>query len=471
VSAPRARAQEPAQPWSPAQAADPPLLPSPTPGPPTSTSGSDVVPPGGTGAAPPLVLKDRDARGNAEDARARVRELESRVALDEARLKTLEDDVGLLRHIKIQGFVQLQYQMQSVNAAGSPNLVNGALPQGIGPNDVIAKADGTTTNTNLFRLRRTRLRTIYETDVMRVFLQIDVLPTGGPVSTEGTIARNAEATGIAHWSKDVRTEFTGGLFQPPIRDEVVESSMFRPFIERTWLSLNLFPTERDLGVHASTIALGEHLEVDVGILNGQRLGEKRFVLVPDLNRSKDFYLSVAGKKLGPVGLSLAGYAGSGETVDAQRLRVENYGRLALNVGAQVAHKIFPVLGETTFKAEVLWGKNMDTGVFYSFARPTIPLNFADEVADLHERGFYVRLEQELTKWALAGFRYDTYSTDTSVKNNQRDTYTFMAGARFTKHLRLVNEASYAVDNMHAAGTPAPSMHIFGYTAWLQGSFY
>ncbi|NVL67690.1 hypothetical protein, partial [Escherichia coli] len=88
--------------------------------------------------------------------------------------------------------------------------------------------------------------------------------------TQSTIARNAEATGIAHWTNDIRTEVTGGLFLVPFRMELEELSLYRPFIERTWASLNLFPTERDLGVHAKTIAWRDRLSVDVGILNGQR---------------------------------------------------------------------------------------------------------------------------------------------------------------------------------------------------------
>lgn len=47
----------------------------------------------------------------------------------------------------------------------------------------------------------------------------------------------------------------------------------------------------------------------------------------------------------------------------------------------------------------------------------------------------------------------------------------MAGAKFTKHLRLINELGYAIDNMHAEGTPPPSKHIVSYTAWMQGSYF
>jgi hypothetical protein len=469
-------AQPPAQPgekWpqNPATAADPPLLPPPSsaPGAPISTSGTDVVPPSHTSQPAPIVLGDKDAHHLSDEARRKMGELEARVALDEARLKTLENDLGPLRNLRIEGYVQLQYRFESVNAAGSQNRINGSLPPGISSNDVIAKPDGTTTNTNMFRLRRTRLRTIYETDVVRVFLQADLLPTGGPVSTEGTIARNAEATGIAHWTKDVKTEFTGGLFQIPFRDELTESSMYRPFIERTWAAQNLFPTERDLGLHAKTF-VSDRFTFDFGVLNGQRLGERTFVLQPDLNSAKDFFANAA-VKLGPVDLSLAGYLGRGQVVDRQLLRVKNFGRLGMNVGVGVAHKLVPKLGETKLMAELLFGSNMDTGVNYPFALPAIPAQFGDSVKDLDQRAFYVRVEQDLTKWGMTGFRYDTYTTDASISNNGRDTYTFMLGARFSKYLRLVNELSYAIDNIHAPNTDAPSRHIAAYTAWMQGSFY
>jgi hypothetical protein len=114
---------------------------------------------------------------------------------------------------------------------------------------------------------------------------------------------------------------------------------------------------------------------------------------------------------------------------------------------------------------------MDTGVVYAFAVPAIPVRLTDDVRALGERAAYLRVEQDLTRWGIAGVRYDTYTTDTTLENNARDTYTFMLGARFHKHLRLVNEVAYAIDNIHPDGGAAPSQHLLSYTAWLQGSFY
>lgn len=462
-------AQARGEPWtqSPALGADPPLLPPPSANQPTSTSGTDVAPP--SGAAPvPVIVGDSNAKS--DEARGRVLELETRLALDEARMKTLEDDLGPLRHLKVQGYVQFQYQYQSFDAAASPNRIDGKLPPGISPNDVIAKPDGTTTNANRFRLRRTRLRTIYETDILRVFLQVDLLPAGGPTATQGTIARNAEATGVARWNKDIKTEFTGGLYQVPFLFETVESSMYRPWIERTSASQNMFPSERDLGVHAKTFINKDAITVDVGILNGDRIAEKTFVLQPDLNASKDFF-AAATTHVGPFTGLLSGYVGRGHAIDATALRVKNFNRLAANLGVMVAHPFVKKLGETKVMSELGFGTNMDTGVTYPFAVPSIPKNFSDGVTDHNERWFYVRLDQELTKWGIAGFRFDTYTTDSSLENNSRHTYGLMGGLRFSKLLRLINEGTYAVDNIHADGASAPSKHVWGYTAWLQGSFY
>src|SRR5262249_53258512 len=161
-----------------------------------STSGTDVTPGGPTTTAPaPIVVEDRDEAARREQ---RLKQLEERVAADERRIRRLDERTKIWKHLRFEGFIQPQLLVQSYNSAASPNVqANGQLPEGISANDVIAKPDGSTTNGTFFRLRRTRLRTFYETDVMKFFLQIDVLPAGGIGSGIGTIVRNAEATGIA----------------------------------------------------------------------------------------------------------------------------------------------------------------------------------------------------------------------------------------------------------------------------------
>ena len=121
---------------------------------PVATSGTDLLPPTApaAGAAP---------------ASADVAALQARLDQMEVRLKAAEraqkipsaDEPHWYDRLRITGFVQPQIVWQSTNAAGSPNLINGALPAGVTSNQVTALASGTTTNPDTFRLRRARLKT------------------------------------------------------------------------------------------------------------------------------------------------------------------------------------------------------------------------------------------------------------------------------------------------------------------------
>jgi hypothetical protein len=443
-----------------------PLLPPRSPGAPTSTSGTDL-----TAAEPPLpsaiVVEDQEREAKQD---ARIRALENRAARDERHIRALEDRLKIVKNLRLEAFIQPQLLIQTYNSAASPNVQpNGSLPPGIGPNDTIAKPDGTTTNGTFFRVRRARLRTFYETDVMRLFLQIDGLPAGGVGPGIGTILRNAEATGIARWTRDVRTEIGAGLFFTPFRAELLEPSVTRPFIERTWFIQNVFPTERDYGVRAKTIALDDRLIVDLAVVNGQRLGERTFVALPDLNRSKDF-VAYASYRLGFVTLGASGYLGRGQIVDPRALRFKQYSKWAVNYEAKAAYTLLRGIGESRLSAELTVARNMDAGVIYPFAVPAIPATFTDDVTDLDERAFYVRFEQDLKRLFTIGYRYDMYTPDVAIKNNARDTHAFLAVWKISPNLRFMNELGWAIDNVHRLNTPPPSKHMVYFSSVLQAMF-
>ncbi len=444
--------------WHPAAEADPPLLPAPTGGAPISTSGTDVE-------------GDARAFGAASDPalEKRIAALEAKLAESRRREKPRPEMPWFWRHVRLGGFVQPQFVASTTNAAGSPNRIGNALPAGISANDVIARPDGTTTNRTLFRLRRTRLRTTFETDAMRFYLQIEALPLAGEAPVPSTIVRNAEATGKIRWTDDIRTELTAGLFMVPFRYELTETSNVRPFVERTTFAQSAFPLERDLGIHAKTTAIGNKLTVDVAVVNGQRLGEPAFTVLPDLNPSKDFVLW-GSYALGPFLFGANGYYGRGQIVDAQALRFKQFDRWAVNGFAQAKATFFPRFGESRALAELTFGENMDTGLRYPTGVPVIPAAFGADVAGRSQRAFYIRVEQELGRWLLAGYRYDVYVPDTALKNNGRDTHSFLAGARFSHNLRLMNELFYAIDNVHPAGTLPPSATVFGFSSVLQAQF-
>lgn len=451
----------PPAPAAPVPPASAPLLPSAEP--PTSTSGSDV------GTSGPSTPVSAPAAPTSDAGDARLHALEQRIEKDEKRIRELES-ADRFKHLRFESFIQPQLLVQSYDAAASPNVQpNGALPPGIDANDTIAKPDGTTTNGTFFRVRRARLRAFYETDVARLFLQLDALPAGGVGPGIGTILRNAEATGILRWSRQVRTEFTAGLFFTPFRAELLEPSLVRPFIERTWFVLNAFPTERDYGIHAKTIALGDKLVVDLAVINGQRLGERTFVALPDLNRSKDF-IAYATYTLGPVTVGASGYVGRGQLVDPQALRFKQFDKWAVNAQLSFAQRILRSVGDTRLFSELTFTQNMDSGVNYAFAVPQIPNRLSDDVRNLRGRALVIRFEQDILRWFTVGYRYDMYTPNVSIDNNARDTHAFLAVWKVSPNLRFMNELGAFTDNVHAANTQAPSKDVVYYSGVLQASF-
>jgi len=431
---------------------------------PTSTSGTDI----GT-AGPPLPVAGVEPATPAT-SETRIRELERRVARDEEHVRKLEERLKLFKHLRLEGFIQPQLLVQTYNTAASPNLqANGRLPAGIDANDTIALPDGTTTNGTFFRVRRARMRTFYETDVMRMFLQIDALPAGGIGPGVGTILRNAEATGIVRWTRDIRTEFTAGLFFTPFRAELLEASLDRPFIERTWFIQNAFPTERDYGAKMKTIAFGDRLVVDLAVVNGQRLGERTFVALPDLNRSKDF-IAYATYRLAFVTLGASGYAGRGQVVDAQALRFKQFDKWAANLQASAAYRLLRNVGDSRLSSELTFAQNMDSGVIYPFAVPRIPTNITSDVENVDERALYVRFEQDIKRHVTLGYRYDMYTPNTTINNNARDTHAFLAVWKISPNLRFMSELGWAIDNVHDRNTPPPSKHIVYFSNVLQAMF-
>lgn len=449
---------------APAPAPAPPAPAPPAPAPaetllPLSTQGTSLVEP------PPPVPATAP---NTDDARLRA--LEDRLKAQDAKLAKLEAKrSSLWDHLTIAGWVQPQLVVPIYDDEASPNRINGALPQGVGANDVIAKSDGSTTNGTMFRLRRTRLRVDYETGAFRFHLVLDPFPTGGSAPGVGTVVREVDATGKIHWSREVQTDVAMGLFVVPFRYEMSESSVDRPFIERTTFSTSTFPLLRDLGVHARTTALQKRVVLDVAVVNGQPLSSNRFVQQPDLNKSKDLaaWLSY------DAGIFMVGanaYVGRGQVVDGTNLRFKQYGKWGANYFAQVKLKPFPSLGTTRVLAELALTQNMDLGQIYPWAVPAIPATFTDDVRDLLGRAIYARIEQDFTKWFLAGYRFDTYTPDTAIKNNARDTHSLVTVVRFSKNLRWMNEAGWAIDNIHALGTPPPSKGSITLSSVLQASF-
>ena len=199
-------------------------------------------------------------------------------------------------------------------------------------------------------------------------------------------------------------------------------------------------------------------------------GESSFTVVPDLNKGKDSVGRI-NWDFGPADVGVSGYAGQGQVVDAAALRFKNFRRDAFDVEAGYHEKLARTLGWTRVYGEVVFGTNMDRGVMYgATALPAIPTPIGADVTSLHERSTWIRVEQDFTRWATLGLRYDFYTPDSAIKNDGRDTYGIVGVVHFTRGLQLMAEYDHAIDNVHAAGTGAPSRHIDTGSGVLQARF-
>jgi hypothetical protein len=458
------------------------------PAPPDAPTVAEPLPsPPGAGTQPTPTAPPVDAAQSAALER-RVAMLEQRLAetrreLDERERQRLSredlDKLHWLRRFKVSGYLQPQllWNWYDANASLNPQSAVVGPNASIGANAVTAKADGTTTNPDYFRLRRARLKTEFSpNDHARFVLEIDPTPTGGPTAGVGTIARTVEAVGIVKWPFDMTTEFAMGIFKVPFGYEVLQSDADRPFIERSWVEQNLFPGEFDTGLRAYSKLLDGKLDVQLAVVNGQVQGEKTFAVLPDLNRGKDLVGRVAYDLFGFATVAASGYYGYGQIVDGTLLRFKQFPRWAMNAELDVRYTLpfMRNVGQTRVFAEATKAQNLDRGTKYAtlgMALPAFPADLVNgSVNDLDELGYWVRLEQDLGHCFTIGARYDYYTPNSSEGNNGRDTFGAVGVVHFTKALQWMVEYDHATDNVHLPRGQAPSKHIDTLSNVLQARF-
>jgi hypothetical protein len=93
---------------------------------------------------------------------------------------------------------------------------------------------------------------------------------------------------------------------------------------------------------------------------------------------------------------------------------------------------------------------------------------SQNVTSLHEANVWARIEQDFTHWFTLGLRFDYYSPNDTVcagdpacssVKSARATYAAVGAVHFTRWLQYMLEYDHSIDNVHAAGAPAPSKLI------------
>lgn len=442
--------------------------PGPRPPPPLSTSGTDLTAP----MVRPQTIGPRETVSS-----KRLRVLEARVAALESEKKS--ESPGSLAYwasrLRLSAFVQPQFVAQLFNAAASPNVDprTGTLPAGVGANDIFALANGDTTNSIFFRMRRARLRLDADLaewkpsgiPMVRLVLEIEPIPRTRNIPESGTILRQMEAQLVIPWkcaSKDncaLATTLAMGSMRVPFGFELLEAETSRPFAERSFGAQSMFPGEFDLGARAETHAFDRRLTMTLGVLNGRTLGEQQGSAVPDLNRAKDGVARIH-YDTGAVGFGMSGYVGIGQRVDAMGLRFKQFPRWAAAADFELHHVFHEALGQTRAVFEGAIAANMDRGLVYPFALPDIPDDLKQDVDARNEATASLRVEQDTTKWLTWAFRFDAYTPSTRLPDNIRITGSMAAVLHVTRHLRFILEYDHARDTIRPDGdSPKPFRHV------------
>jgi len=294
---------------------------------------------------------------------------------------------------------------------------------------------------------------------------------------------------------------TGGLQEMPFGYELWESVRRRPFMERTLGSLALFPGSTDLGLRVSGGV--SFLRYALAAMNGVPLVERAGAPYAVFTKARDFMgrlgfdtdtqargFNVAG------GVSFVAGTGFHRGTDATQGGLswrdinENgildngeivavpgraatpsltYSRWAFNADLQL--RVRSKIGWTQLYGEVTIASNLDRGFLVS-----------DPVVagyDVRQLAAYLAVTQQLTKWALIGFRWDYYDPNADLTDTRRGrvvpvnggihTLSPVVGANLFDHLRLLVQVDAILDRLgrDARGVPTDLANT-QWTVRLQG---
>ena len=432
--------------------------PPPAPAPPTTA----VTPPASAASADIEALR-RELAETKAGLDARIKELDARLAATPPRpaapasftASLLPSDFG------ISAYVQAQYEHHQDS--------QDEVQQG-----------GTYLNQDRFLIRRGRVRFDAAWRFAELALELDGNTARGPSFS----LRRAEASlvyrGSKPWSgkitrRDERdvdpppVALTLGLTEIPFGHELVESARERVFAERSQGSLAFFPSEPDLGVRVSG-GLG-FFRYSIAILNGEPVDDRSGGRGGrDPNSAKDIVARIGADAHPTPGSRISGgvsvlrgegfHQGTEATKNGVQWRDANEnslidpGELTASPGAAATpSESFPrwafgadlrlrartSLGWSTLSGEVTLASNLDRGLFV--ADPVLTS------VDVRELSYYAAFVQEITPYALAGLRFDTYDPNADFFDKRQGklvptsqaihTFSPIVGLALPSHARLI----------------------------------
>lgn len=390
-----------------------------------------------------------------------------------ARTSRADEGITLAPDVKLWWFGQGEYQSHQDS---EDQLQQGGRPL----------------NQDRFLVRRMRLRLAGEWEYASALVEIDGNTVDGPAfglrQAEGALLYRRQKGELPLVQASV------GLLNPPFGHELVEWPRDRVFMERSVASRAFWPGETDVGVRVSG-SLG-FLRWSFAATNGEPLDERTPFPTRDPNKAKDvvFRFAADTKPREDVritgGISALRGQGFHPGTDATKERADwrdlnedgvvqtveltavpalaatpsfNFERWV--VGADVQAYVRSRLGTTKAWAEVMIAQNMDRGLFVS-----------DPVAsgiDARALAGYVAIQQEITPYAIAGFRVDYYDPNADVFDARGGrlipfsqaltTYAPLVGAVLPGRARLLFQYDFVRDSLARDSRGVPT--DFANDAW------
>lgn len=351
----------------------------------------------------------------------------------EERVSKSEHDLSFWKKLKINGWVQAQYQ--HVDTLGAANVAGGAYSN---------------YTDNRFMLRRGRIKFTYEQGFASYVLQFDVIdPTlTAPISSSSSFP-TASQTNTIPFAVNVRDFYvkinapfwtpltaTIGMQNRPFGFEVAQSSQVRETPERSRFTQTLFPNERDLGAMITLQAPKSsplHIfKLNAGVFNGAGIAReydarKDFIGQVMMNKSSknekiQYGIGFSYYNGGVIMTDSTLYQTIDKSVAGAPLYVAN--KNGSNVGAYAKREYFGVdaqisidnpLGITTLRAEYVQGTQ--PGVASSSRSPEIL-----PVGACYERNFNAGYFYFIHKIANLPiqlvYKYDFYDPNTKVSGTE-----------------------------------------------------
>ncbi len=492
---------------SPDDAVTPPATPGPAPAPAAPNPASrPPAPPAAPNAEPasssPAQKPDQRP---ANDADERLRLLEERLAALEERARLSAEREAKARAEAKESGVILEgdgYSPASHIGFGVGGYVQADYLHSQASEDQLAQS-GAPLNQNRFYVRRARFRADRGWKYVAATFELDA----NTVSGVNVGIRLAEVS-VFYRGENPETlpplvMLTGGITDLPFGFELVEADRTRVFTERTLASTALWPTKQDAGLKLSGAA--SFLRYAVAISDGEPVSSSG--LPRDPNSAKDvtgrFGAALAPARGFELTLGTSFATGKGfhpgtpatkstlvwqdmnEDGSAQATEVtgrpgsaatpsKNFDRWAL--GLDLGVRVKTSVGDTHVYGEIYASKNYDRG--YLVSDPYSSTSGGG--SDIRQLGGYAAITQDITPYAVAGFRYSVYDPNADVfeqrsgnfqpKTQTVRTFSPVVGLEIPKRARLLFEYDFVRDYLGrtANGTPTDAKNDT-WTVRLQGN--